>query len=81
MRATAVRRHLERLGIPCRGVTTHPGMAGIVVINDALHVCIFPDGWMRLGELIGPGRFRFAPATRSVDIVAWQIRQRLNATP
>lgn len=81
MRATAVRRHLERLGIPCRGVTIHPALAGIVVINDDLHVCIFPDGWMRLGQSIAPGRFRFAPATRSVDMLAWQIRQRLKARP
>lgn len=81
MRASAVRRHLERLGIACRGVTTHPELAGVVVNNQDLHVCIFPDGWMRLGEWVAPGRFRFAPATRSVDVLAWQIRQRLVARP
>lgn len=79
MRASAVRRNLERLGIPCQGVTTHPGLAGVVIINNDLHVCIFPDGWMRLGQLVALGRFRFAPATRSVEVLARQIRQRLTA--
>lgn len=79
MRASAVRRHLEYLGISCRRVTTHPGLVSIIAINDALHVCVYSDGWMRLGQWVAPGRFRFAPATRSIDVLAWQIFQRHSA--
>uniref|UniRef100_UPI003F49397A hypothetical protein n=1 Tax=Cupriavidus yeoncheonensis TaxID=1462994 RepID=UPI003F49397A len=74
MSAAIVRRQLEALGILCHSAIDEPGVNGIIVLTDWLHISVFSDGWMRLAHRRGDGAFRFAPATRSVGVLAWQIR-------
>jgi hypothetical protein len=79
--AATVRRQLEALGLPCRAAIDEAGVNGIVVLTDWLHVTVFPDGWMRLAQRRADGVFRFAPATCSIEVLAWQIRVALRQPP
>ncbi|MGO4332234.1 hypothetical protein AB4Z48_35665 [Cupriavidus sp. 2TAF22] len=75
-----IRRQLERLGIPCLSDTDEPGMPGVVVVSDRLHIAVFgAAASFRLVSRLPDGAFLFHAETDSLDILHQQVLHELSS--
>ncbi|WP_420997714.1 hypothetical protein ACKI2N_004375 [Cupriavidus sp. 30B13] len=78
--AQGVRRQLERLGIPCLSHTDEPGMPGVVVVNDRLHIAIFAAvPAFRLVSRMPDGGFLFHAEAATFDTLHRQVLHELSS--